>query len=544
MKAVFTIAGAQTFVVPDGVTQVELLVVGGGGGGAQAGSGGGGGSGGEVLYWPSVPVTPGASINVIVGTGGAGRTGTTGSGTIGGASSFNTTYSARAGGGGAGGAGARPTGGAFGGGGQGSTTPGVGSTGTAAFKGGDGANYNIDVTSAACGGGGGAGGAGGNAVATATTTYGGNGGIGVDYSSIFGTDVGDAGWFGGGGGGGVQYTTADARAGLGGRGGGGVGAASGGLDIGAAKQNTGGGGGGGAGSLPGPTTNGGAGSRGVVIVQWTPPPAHPNTPTVVGTAKGVGYAGEGSIVVTPPPGGKSYIALAWPGEHHSLTVPFGWDRKHYWTDDTAEAPLNLYYTEVETPGKDWIFADYGDPEQWGWDARVTVFVIAFDRKLTNNWTEFFALTNTLTTSSFSGADGALVLSIMAHIGDTNASLNYPGNWWTPVESNVVGPDNASGVGGPSALWWALGVASRVPYLGATPAAVWTRSGLPPTSWGSCAVTFALFGEALTPVEEVGTPYWWDGAVLRELDYVAHSDGTALRVPTTFWDGGEETPLTL
>lgn len=66
----FTTAGADSWTVPSGVHEAEVLVVAGGGGGAS-GLGSGGGAGG-VLYEPSYKVTPGESLYVFVGAGGAG----------------------------------------------------------------------------------------------------------------------------------------------------------------------------------------------------------------------------------------------------------------------------------------------------------------------------------------------------------------------------------------------------------------------------------------------------------------------------------------
>ena len=81
------------------------------------------------------------------------------------------------------------------------------------------------------GGGGGAGGTGGNETGSVNAGTGGDGGVGYDYSSFFGTLVGDRGWFAGGGGGGT-YRHSDVPAygtnmsdylGVGGKGGGGNG---------------------------------------------------------------------------------------------------------------------------------------------------------------------------------------------------------------------------------------------------------------------------------------------------------------------------------
>src|SRR6056300_928962 len=63
----FTSSG--TFSVPSGITQTDVLVVAGGGGGGRAGGGGAGG----LIFMPAYPVTPGGTITVTVGCGGAGN---------------------------------------------------------------------------------------------------------------------------------------------------------------------------------------------------------------------------------------------------------------------------------------------------------------------------------------------------------------------------------------------------------------------------------------------------------------------------------------
>ena len=63
--------GTHTWTVPEGVTSVEVLVVGGGGGGGRAGGGGGGG----VVHKTSFSVSPGVGISVVIGAGGDGYTG-------------------------------------------------------------------------------------------------------------------------------------------------------------------------------------------------------------------------------------------------------------------------------------------------------------------------------------------------------------------------------------------------------------------------------------------------------------------------------------
>lgn len=82
----------QTFVVPNGVTSVRVALIGGGGGGGGGaigwGSGAGGGCGGGIAGG-TIPVTPGASISVTVGAGGAGG-GDAANGSTGGVSAFGS----------------------------------------------------------------------------------------------------------------------------------------------------------------------------------------------------------------------------------------------------------------------------------------------------------------------------------------------------------------------------------------------------------------------------------------------------------------------
>ena len=61
-----TFTSSGTFSVPSGVSTVDVLVVAGGGGGPR----GGGGAGG-LIYRPGFPVTPGGTVSVTVGEGGA-----------------------------------------------------------------------------------------------------------------------------------------------------------------------------------------------------------------------------------------------------------------------------------------------------------------------------------------------------------------------------------------------------------------------------------------------------------------------------------------
>src|SRR6056300_34348 len=74
----FTSSG--TFSVPSGVTTTDVLIVAGGGGGGNGSSlnGAGGGGGGGLIFFPAYPITPGGTITVTVGCGGANNPGGTG----------------------------------------------------------------------------------------------------------------------------------------------------------------------------------------------------------------------------------------------------------------------------------------------------------------------------------------------------------------------------------------------------------------------------------------------------------------------------------
>lgn len=244
----FTTSGAHDFVVPTGVTSISAVVVGGGGGGGGTnptvtrGAGGGGG----LAYSNSVAVTPGETLSIQVGVGGAG--GASGSdGTAGGAS-----YVARGAvvliratgggggpttGGGAGGAGdvgdTLRTGGAGGiddasvgsGGGGAAGYGGVGGVGGGpggpvggGLGGGGGGGYYGDASTKGGGGGGGVGllGTGANGTASTTLGIGGGGGSGGADGTSATTDAGAAGGaYGGGGGAANDDAAAGATGGVG-----------------------------------------------------------------------------------------------------------------------------------------------------------------------------------------------------------------------------------------------------------------------------------------------------------------------------------------
>lgn len=242
---VFTANGV--FDVPMDVTEVDVAVVAGGGGGGGLG-GGGGGAGGVKLEF-DYAVTPGAAVSVVIGEGGlAGDL--TEAGFDGENSSFGALEATGGGGGGSstsahngrsGGSGGGGSWDSQGGGTGGTGVPGEGHDGGAGI----GQTGAMPLTYGG-GGGGGAGEPGDDAIRGVRP---GAGGDGIDLSGIFGTDVGDDGWFGGGGAGSGGPNVATPTN-LGGKGGGGETGSS-------AQPNTGGGGG----------ANGGNGGSGIVIVR-------------------------------------------------------------------------------------------------------------------------------------------------------------------------------------------------------------------------------------------------------------------------------------
>lgn len=184
---------SAAFTVPPGVTTVYVsAAAGGGGGGGGAGSsvasnpgGGGGGGAGRSTYRQPVSVTPGDTIAVSVGRGGAAGNGSTGNGSSGGAgvaTSFGDLITLAGGGGGGGGTGATGAGGAGG-------TPGGqwGGDAQVANTGGNGGNGGGGPFGT--GGGGGRAGVSAGSVAPGTAAFGfgvGGAGGGANYSSSTG----------------------------------------------------------------------------------------------------------------------------------------------------------------------------------------------------------------------------------------------------------------------------------------------------------------------------------------------------------------------
>lgn len=240
-STVFDTAGADTYVVPAGVTSITVKMWGGGGGGGAGSTNGDGGAGGGAGYVEStLAVTPSETLNIYVGSAGGGGTypGTSGGGGGGGGhSEINRSGTnlliAAGGGGGGGGDNSSGTPGGAGGAGGGTTGVNGGSSSSAGggFAGGascagslcdggtGGANSGSTGGSESAGdGGNGGGGSGGennggqaddgDGGTADTGGFGGGGGGGGGYFGGGGgssSQAGDAG--GGGGGGGSNYLT-------------------------------------------------------------------------------------------------------------------------------------------------------------------------------------------------------------------------------------------------------------------------------------------------------------------------------------------------
>ena len=255
---------------------VDIMVVAGGASGGSDMAGGGGAGG--LVYKASHELTSN-TYDAVIGDGGAasgmaslGNDGDDSTWTInGGATEFTAV-------GGGGGSSEQPgtnsgrDGGSGGGGSGGTNDQGAGSS-TQSAQSGDSGTYGFGFDGGVgtgppnynSGGGGGAGSVGQAADATGANISG-NGGTGKDYSAIFGTVVGDGGWFASGGGG-AYGSNGPSGGGTASAGGGTDGAqvAEGGSDP--AQANTGGASGG---ASDNPASNeAGAGGSGVVIVRYT-----------------------------------------------------------------------------------------------------------------------------------------------------------------------------------------------------------------------------------------------------------------------------------
>ena len=279
----FTSSG--TFAVPSGVTSLNaVMVVAGGGSGASehGGTGTGGGGAGGLVFMPEYPVSPGGTVTVTVGCGGAGKPGpgSDGGGNAGQDSSFGspgdpgfspTSTVLTAKGGGAGGqyiCGGEVRAGGSGGGASvadtGDSSPGSGGVATQPTQpgnsgaygfgnnGGDGGN---NPPASGGGGGGGAGAAGTAGQPGSSGQGGGPGGIGRAYTIADGTTPV---YYAGGGGG---NRSGGGCNGAGGQGGGTAGSTGGATCNATANR------GGGTGAARGAYSSGNGG-KGVVIVRY------------------------------------------------------------------------------------------------------------------------------------------------------------------------------------------------------------------------------------------------------------------------------------
>ena len=196
-----TFNSSGTFSVPSGVANVDVLVIAGGGGGKPtSGDTVGGGGAGGLIFMPNSPVSPGGTVSVTVGSGGA-------SGSNGQDSVFGTLTAK---GGGSGGGQPQPDsagrpGGSGGGGGRGdygSIGTGTGiqpqqSGNSGAYGFGNPGGQSLGQTGIGSAGGGGAGGSGGHSYGS-QPHGGGVGGVGKAYTIADGTT--SVGYAGGGSG--------------------------------------------------------------------------------------------------------------------------------------------------------------------------------------------------------------------------------------------------------------------------------------------------------------------------------------------------------
>jgi hypothetical protein len=276
--------------------------VGRGGGGHRAGGGGAGG----LLHHTNQTMSSGQKT-IVVGNGGIGGTDWENIGLMHGKKGYDTTFTglttAVGGGGGRthmGSSKGEPTGNSNGGSGGGGAQdnqvgvdyiPGNGTPGQG-FNGG----YGYDTSGQISGGGGGAGGAGQDA----TSTKAGNGGIGLDKSSVFGTTYGDSGWFASGGGG-SSATNGFGTASQGGGTGGTNDSTNNGIAA-DAQNHTGGGGGGGANDSGSNSAKiGGNGGSGIVIIKSSDASMGKKIPKVTGASfdsTNVTFTVQGSSGIT------------------------------------------------------------------------------------------------------------------------------------------------------------------------------------------------------------------------------------------------------
>lgn len=230
----WTSPGTYSFVVPGGVFSISAVVVGGGqsGGRSSGAEVGLGGQGADLRYASSIPVTPGETLTVDVGTGGVSTTAI--SGPVNGTSSRVSraaTVLLVAKGGGSGTSSAIGSGLGGGAGGAGGTTvQGSGGGGAGGYAGAGGAGTGANGT----------GGAGGGGAGSDSRGAGGGGGVGLLGQGSDGTGgVAASGTGGAGGSGGATGITGSSLTAAAGGAGGAVGAGGGGARNGTAPGGRG-----------------------------------------------------------------------------------------------------------------------------------------------------------------------------------------------------------------------------------------------------------------------------------------------------------------
>lgn len=302
---IYSTAGSSSFTVPTGVNSITVEAWGaGGGGGNGSGSTGSGGAGGGGGYAQStLSVTPGETLTINVGTGGAKAAAASNGGYGGGFSAVlrSSTYLIQAGGGGGGGGLVGTNTYAGGAGGAGGGTSGIGgsaATGIATVGGPGGQGTT------AAGGGGGTAGSSGTAGYSGTNNLGGDaGGSGATCSTAVTTRGGNGGTGGGGKGG-----TAATCVGGGGGGGGRYGGGGGGSAINSSNRGSGGGGGGS--SLTTGTSNTETPGSGTT-------PAASTDPLHISTA---GVGGSGSTSTASTAGGAGEVVISYNTYSDTSTV--------------------------------------------------------------------------------------------------------------------------------------------------------------------------------------------------------------------------------
>lgn len=258
VERVYMFRCSTNWTIPNNTGTMEILddaavlIVGGGGGGGRGTSAGGGGAGG-VLYFPSLTLTPGSSVPVVVGAGGLGSTNVNSRGGNGGNSTFLSNAAMGGGGGGSTGLGVR--GGNIGGSGGGGASPAgnFGGTGNQGNIGGSG-NNTPQGGGRSFGGGGGGAGSPGETGPYGSAQNGAPGGVGIEYDISGSTII----YAAGGGGTATGPGTLQGAGGSLGIGG----AANGEVILRNGRINTGSGGGATSSGIPG-----GNGASGIIIVR-------------------------------------------------------------------------------------------------------------------------------------------------------------------------------------------------------------------------------------------------------------------------------------